>query len=81
MEAVSITGWETVKEELNSQAPPPSRDEVIIDGSLIPLLKDEEGNPIIRFYWLDAYEDPYSQPGIVYLFGKVWIDEVQSHVR
>ena len=26
---------------------------------------------VLKFYWLDAYEDQYKQPGCVYLFGKV----------
>jgi len=27
----------------------------------------------LRMYWLDAYEDPYNQPGVLYLFGKVLV--------
>ena len=27
----------------------------------------------LRFYWFDAYEDPYNQPGTLYLFGKVLV--------
>ncbi|CAJ0930207.1 unnamed protein product, partial [Mesorhabditis belari] len=37
--------------------------------------KDAQGNvtqtPIIRFYWIDAFEDANKRPGTVYLFGKV----------
>lgn len=25
----------------------------------------------LLFYWLDAYEDKYNQPGVVFLFGKI----------
>ena len=31
-------------------------------------------------YWMDAYEDPYTQPGTVYLFGKVFVESAQSYV-
>ena len=31
-------------------------------------------------YWLDAFEDPYLQPGTVYLFGKTFIESAQSYV-
>lgn len=31
-------------------------------------------------YWFDAYEDPYLQPGTVYLFGKVFIESAKSYV-
>ncbi len=40
-----------------------------------------EGEEVLPFYWLDAYEDPYHQPGTVYLFGKVWVPEVDTYVR
>ena len=35
---------------------------------------------VLRMYWLDAYEDPYVQPGTVYLFGKVYIETAKSYV-
>lgn len=28
---------------------------------------------VLRMYWFDAYEDPYRNPGIMYLFGKVLV--------
>lgn len=31
---------------------------------------NEEGEQIFRFFWWDAYEDPYKQPGNIYMFGK-----------
>lgn len=31
-------------------------------------------------FWYDAYEDPYLQPGTVYLFGKVYIEAAKSYV-
>ncbi|VDO47838.1 unnamed protein product [Onchocerca flexuosa] len=30
-----------------------------------------EGESVLRFYWLDAFEDPVKMPGTVYLFGRL----------
>lgn len=38
--------------------------EVQVDPSCLPLVNGEDGDQVFRFYWLDAYEDQYSQPGI-----------------
>ncbi|XP_067343066.1 DNA polymerase alpha catalytic subunit isoform X2 [Channa argus] len=54
--------------------------EVQVDSSQLPLVEGGDGEQVFRFYWLDAFEDPYSQPGVVYLFGKVWIESAKSHV-
>nr|XP_050870049.1 DNA polymerase alpha catalytic subunit-like isoform X2 [Vespula vulgaris] len=48
-----------------------------IDISL-PITKNSNGETISRFYWWDAYEDTYKQQGIVYLFGKVYIDSIKT---
>ena len=29
---------------------------------------------VLRMFWLDAHEDPYKQPGTVWLFGKVRVE-------
>ena len=82
MEAVSMSGWETIKEELNLQAPPPNDETpALIDSKTLPLMEDEDGDQFIRFYWLDAYEDSFRQPGIVYLFGKIWIEDARAYIR
>ena len=40
------------------------------------------GEEVLPFFWLDAYEDPsFHQHGTVYLFGKVWVPAVNTHVR
>uniref|UniRef100_A0AAQ4RCG8 DNA polymerase n=1 Tax=Gasterosteus aculeatus aculeatus TaxID=481459 RepID=A0AAQ4RCG8_GASAC len=54
--------------------------EIQVDSSQLPLVEQADGEKVFRFYWLDAFEDPYSQPGVVYLFGKVWIESATSHV-
>ncbi|KAM4797649.1 LOW QUALITY PROTEIN: DNA polymerase alpha catalytic subunit-like [Urocitellus parryii] len=56
-----------------------SAQEIQVDSSQLPLVKgtDEE---VFQFYWLDAYEDQYNQPGVVFLFGKVFIESAKTHV-
>ncbi|KAF3835991.1 hypothetical protein F7725_028549, partial [Dissostichus mawsoni] len=54
--------------------------EVQVDSSKLPLVEGADGEQVFRFYWLDAFEDAYSKPGVVYLFGKVWIESAMSHV-
>lgn len=43
---------------------------ISIDSSTIPLTTNAAGEKIFRFFWWDAYEDPYKQPGNIYMFGK-----------
>ena len=40
-----------------------SAPEVQVDFSHLPLVKGADEEQVFQFYWLDAYEDPYSQPG------------------
>ncbi|KAL1006634.1 hypothetical protein UPYG_G00074730 [Umbra pygmaea] len=54
--------------------------EVQVDPSRLPMVQGPDGELVFRFYWLDAFEDQYSQPGVVYLFGKVWIESAKAHV-
>ena len=79
-EAVSASGWETVREELVSHAPPPVTD-IEIDGKSLPLKQNDSGDRFLEFYWLDMFEDYYKQPGTVYMFGKVWAEETKGFVR
>lgn len=37
--------------------------DVQLDPSILPLVNGENDDQVLRFYWLDAYEDQYSQPG------------------
>lgn len=53
--------------------------EVIIDASCLPLV-DVNGESILRLFWFDAFEDHMKQPGIVFLFGKVWAESAKQHV-
>uniref|UniRef100_A0A8C2HCZ4 Polymerase (DNA directed), alpha 1 n=1 Tax=Cyprinus carpio TaxID=7962 RepID=A0A8C2HCZ4_CYPCA len=69
-------GWEKIEEGDPNEAPV----EVQVDSSQLPLVEGPDGDMVFRFYWLDAFEDQYSQPGVVYLFGKVWIESAKAHV-
>ncbi|XP_078038476.1 DNA polymerase alpha catalytic subunit-like [Augochlora pura] len=45
--------------------------------SLLTTNADKED--ILRFYWYDAYEDPRNLPGIVYLFGKIFVPSTNTY--
>ncbi|KAL7840672.1 hypothetical protein AOLI_G00259950 [Acnodon oligacanthus] len=68
--------WEKMEEEEVEEAPV----EVQVDSSQLPLIEGPDGEMVFRFYWLDAFEDQFSQPGVVYLFGKVWIESAKAYV-
>ena len=36
---------------------------VQVDSSSLPLTTNDSGDQVMRFYWLDSYEDPFKQPG------------------
>uniref|UniRef100_A0A8D0EDG3 DNA polymerase n=1 Tax=Salvator merianae TaxID=96440 RepID=A0A8D0EDG3_SALMN len=67
--------WDKIGAEEELQA-----SEIQVDSSQLPLVNGEDGEQVFRFYWLDAYEDQYNQPGVVFLFGKVWIESAQTYV-
>ncbi|XP_070173652.1 DNA polymerase alpha catalytic subunit-like [Littorina saxatilis] len=73
-----LNGWESIKCEDVGQSE--SVMDVHMEGSELPLVADDDGNQVLRFYWLDTFEDPYKQPGSVYLFGKMWIESAKTHV-
>ncbi|RUS87909.1 hypothetical protein EGW08_004325 [Elysia chlorotica] len=68
-------GWENVGV---SDVQPSS--DVQVDSSQLPLVADSNGDQVLRFYWLDAFEDAYKHPGVVYLFGKVYVESAKCHV-
>ncbi|XP_077199119.1 DNA polymerase alpha catalytic subunit isoform X2 [Paroedura picta] len=68
--------WEKIPENEDGQLV----SEIQVDSSELPLVTGEDGQQVFRFYWLDAYEDQYNQPGVVFLFGKVWIESAKSYV-
>ena len=70
--------WKAMQGTDSSNSVLPS--DVSVDTSKLPLVTNEGGEQVLRMFWLDAYEDPYKQPGTVYLFGKVWIESAKSYV-
>ena len=53
--------------------------EISFDASCLPLV-DVNGESMLRLFWFDAFEDHLKQPGIVFLFGKVWVESAKHHV-
>ena len=53
--------------------------EISIDASCLPLV-DVNGESILRLFWFDAFEDHLKQPGVVFLFGKVWVESAKQHI-
>lgn len=51
---------------------------VQIDSTQLPLQKNENGDQVLKFYWLDAWEDRFVKPGVVYLFGKVYANPAKK---
>ncbi|TRY69884.1 hypothetical protein DNTS_015347, partial [Danionella cerebrum] len=69
-------GWEKMEEGGKIETPV----EVQVDSTKLPLVEGPDGEMVFRFYWFDAFEDQFNQPGVVYLFGKVWIESAETHV-
>ena len=65
---ITETGWDAEEGDISCSALPVTS--AASSSSSLPLV-DVEGESLYRFYWLDAYEDVYKQPGTIYLFGKV----------
>lgn len=54
------SSWGQEEEGRASAAPV----EIQVDSSQLPLVEGPDGEQVFRFYWLDAFEEPYSHPGI-----------------
>lgn len=50
-------GWDNVTDQ--SEVPA----DVQVDSSQLPLVENSEGEQVLLFYWLDAHEDSFHQPG------------------
>lgn len=46
----------------------------------LPIITNEAGDKIMRFYWWDASEDAHRQPGAVTLYGKVQLEKPKKFV-
>ncbi|GAB1605260.1 DNA polymerase alpha catalytic subunit-like [Argonauta hians] len=73
------SGWATVSKAEGEHVEDDSSS-VEIDSSQLPMTTDANGDQVLRFYWFDAYEDPFNKKGVVYLFGKVWYESAKSYV-
>uniref|UniRef100_A0A8C4MNL6 DNA polymerase n=1 Tax=Equus asinus asinus TaxID=83772 RepID=A0A8C4MNL6_EQUAS len=71
-----VSCWDIDQEDDSSF----SAQEVQVDSNHLPLVKGADEEQVFQFYWLDAYEDQYNQPGVVFLFGKVWIELAETYV-
>ena len=52
--------------------------DIHVDSGTLPTVTNENGETVLRFYWLDAHEDPFKHPGTVWLFGKVWVETAKA---
>lgn len=51
--------WGKMEEEEGDESPV----EVQVDSSQLPMVEGPDGETVFRFYWLDAFEDQFNQPG------------------
>uniref|UniRef100_A0A8C4MF92 DNA polymerase n=1 Tax=Equus asinus asinus TaxID=83772 RepID=A0A8C4MF92_EQUAS len=54
-----VSCWDIDQEDDSSF----SAQEVQVDSNHLPLVKGADEEQVFQFYWLDAYEDQYNQPG------------------
>ena len=57
-----------------------TKDSVEDENVTLPIITNEAGEDVFRFFWWDAYEDPFKQPGVVYLFGKTYMESHKKYV-
>lgn len=70
-----ISGWETTVEgaDVNTEL-----NQLKLTDEL-PYITNSDNQQVFRFFWWDAYEDYYKQPGVVFLFGKVYVESAKSY--
>ena len=61
-EETVMTGWNGFQDTNSGQSEVST--DIHVDSSQLPLVAREDGEQVLRFYWLDAYEDQYKNPGI-----------------
>ena len=60
-EETVMTGWNGFQDTNSGQSEVTT--DIHVDSSQLPLVAREDGEQVLRFYWLDAYEDQYKNPG------------------
>jgi DNA polymerase alpha subunit A len=71
----NTSDWQQVRAGIEAAAVLP---DVKVDAGKLPL-DTVDGEEVLHFYWLDAYE-PNRGNGTIYLFGKVFVEEASSFV-
>lgn len=72
-----LAAWASMTDNIKQESEAAA---VSISGSELPLVKNGNKKEVLRFFWLDAYEEPFKQPGVVYLFGKVFVESAKTYV-
>jgi DNA polymerase alpha subunit A len=67
LDDVWSTGWSDSFQDDGSSIQSESATDVQVDTSQIPMVTKENGDQVLRFYWLDAYEDQYKHPGKMFM--------------
>lgn len=55
--------WINIQGEENSLQ---ASEEIQVDPEHLPVVVGADGKQVMQFYWLDAFEDPFKQPGIYF---------------
>eukprot|EP00041_Stephanoeca_diplocostata_P033068 m.1082251 g.1082251 ORF g.1082251 m.1082251 type:complete len:1545 (-) comp24263_c0_seq2:139-4773(-) len=55
-------------------------DDVQISADKLPMTEDEDGDKLLRFFWLDAQQGENNTAGTVFLFGKVYSPDAKGYV-
>ncbi|XP_049775564.1 DNA polymerase alpha catalytic subunit [Schistocerca cancellata] len=72
-----LAAWASMTDNIKQESEAAA---VSISGSELPLVTNGSNKEVLRFFWLDAYEEPFKQPGVVYLFGKVFVQSAKTYV-
>lgn len=71
-----LKGWETMQKGIENN----TQIDHNIDTSVLPMVENDEGKKVFRFYWWDAFEDSSIQPGCVFFFGKTYCESAGTYV-
>ncbi|XP_039296074.1 DNA polymerase alpha catalytic subunit [Nilaparvata lugens] len=70
--------WEKIINNTESKEEIGDRNCKPVDNSKLPLIETEKKEKVIYFYYLDAHDEYFLQPGTVFLFGKLWDEKEKS---
>lgn len=75
-----LSNWTMPEDQFKGHQQTQSAPEWKLESGDLPLVSNKNGEKVLRMYWLDAFEDPFKQPGKIWLFGKVFIPKAGTHV-